>query len=146
MWSLQNFCITWKLFREINFIVKLFNKEVTFTKIFQKTVIQKFCKLHTVLCVLKTEIYSHFFGKNFVKATFLLKTLLNSWFDEIFFSLARVKFSFFHTFCEMHREIHCHAKFSSNQFAVKFFSKTLIWRKICKKKTVAVKFSNFHCM
>ena len=31
-------------------------------------------------------LLSHFFGKNFVKATFLLKILPNSWFDEIFFS------------------------------------------------------------
>ena len=28
---------------------------------------------------------SHFFGKNFVKATFLLKKLVKRWFDEIFF-------------------------------------------------------------
>ena len=28
---------------------------------------------------------SHFFGKNFVKLTFLLNKLLNRWFDEIFF-------------------------------------------------------------
>ena len=32
------------------------------------------------------EIYPHFvFGKNFVKSTYLLKKLLNTWFDEIFF-------------------------------------------------------------
>ena len=35
---------------------------------------------------------THIFGKNFVKATFKLK----SWFHEIFFSV-RVNFSFFHT-------------------------------------------------
>ena len=40
-------------------------------------------------------------------------------------------------------EIHCHANFfTSNQFIVKFFSKTLIWRNFCDK-TVAVKFQNF---
>ena len=33
--------------------------------------------------------------------------------------------------------------FPSNQFIVKFFSKTLIWRNFCEK-TVAVKFRNFH--
>ena len=38
------------------------------------------------------------------------------------------------------RKIHCHAKFFSlNQFTVKFFIKTLIWRKICEI-TMAVKF------
>ena len=42
------------------------------------------------------------------------------------------------------REIHCHANFFlSNQFIVKFFSKTLIWRNFCTK-TVAVQFRNFH--
>ena len=42
------------------------------------------------------------------------------------------------------RKIHCHTYyFSSNHFRVKFFSKTLIWRKICEK-TVALKFRNFH--
>ena len=33
--------------------------------------------------------------------------------------------------------------FSSNRFTVKYFSKTLIWRKFCVK-TVAVKFRDFH--
>ena len=33
--------------------------------------------------------------------------------------------------------------FPSNQFIVKFFSKTLIWRNFCEK-TVALKFRNFH--
>ena len=48
VWSLWKFCITWKLFREINFIVKVLTKEVVFTEIFQKIVIQKFRKLHSV--------------------------------------------------------------------------------------------------
>ena len=61
-----------------------------------------------------------------------------------FFFSVRVNFSFFHfvfstLYCGKHRvekrAIHCHTKliFSSNQFTVQFFSKTLIWRKICKK-------------
>ena len=33
----------------------------------------------------ETEIYSHFFDKNFVKMPALPKKVLNSWFDEIFF-------------------------------------------------------------
>ena len=41
-------------------------------------------------------------------------------------------------------EIHCHANFfPSNQFVVKFVSKTLIWRNFCEK-TVAVKLRHFH--
>ena len=56
VWSLRNFCITWELFRQINFTVKLFTKEVVFTEIFQKKkVIQKFRKLHSVI----TEIPFH---------------------------------------------------------------------------------------
>ena len=39
VWSLRNFCITWEFFREINFIVNLFTKEVVFTEFFQKIVI-----------------------------------------------------------------------------------------------------------
>ena len=47
------------------------------------------CKTAEILCRLIvsveiTEIYSHTFFQNFVKATFLLKKLLNSWFDEFF--------------------------------------------------------------
>ena len=54
MWSLQNFCITWKLFCEINFTVKLFTTEVVFTEIFFKkktwyASIQTFRKLHTAV-------------------------------------------------------------------------------------------------
>ena len=36
-----------------------------------------------------TEIYSHFFGKNFVKVMVLLTKLLNSWFDKIFFNKSK---------------------------------------------------------
>ena len=39
------------------------------------------CDKNRNLC---TSVLSHFFGKNFVKATFLLEKLLNRWFDEIF--------------------------------------------------------------
>ena len=44
-----------KLFREINFTVKLYTKEVVFTEIFQKIVIQKFSKLHSVESDLGTK-------------------------------------------------------------------------------------------
>ena len=45
------------------------------------------------------NLLSHFFGKNFVKATFLLKKSLNSWFDEIFFRWERI--SRFSTLCSV---------------------------------------------
>ena len=38
--------------------------------------------------------FSHFFRKNFVKAMDLLKKLLNSWFDDFFFSDLRENLSF----------------------------------------------------
>ena len=41
------------------------------------------------------NLLSLFFGKNFVKVTFLLKKLLKSWFDEIF--LVTVNFCYFHS-------------------------------------------------
>ena len=49
------------------------------------------------------NLFSHFFGKNFVKTTFLLMNLLNSWFDESFFGES--KFFIFpqcgHVFCKL---------------------------------------------
>ena len=75
------------------------------------------------------NLFSRFFGKNFVKTTFSLKKLLKNWFDEIFLG---------------ERNALPHASFfPSNQFIVKFFAKSLIWRNFCGK-TVAVKFRNFH--
>ena len=69
--------ISWnQLFR------KLFTKEIVFTEIFQKVVIQKFCKIHSVRSRKIAEILSHFLVKNFVKSTFLLKSLIKSWFHE----------------------------------------------------------------
>ena len=60
---------------------------------------------------------SHFFGKNFVKVTVLLKKLLDSWFDEFFFPV-RENFSFFYSvdwnitltsyFCQKFREKNHH--------------------------------------
>ena len=51
--------------------------------------IVKFCtqsvEIYDTQCGNYRNLLSHFFGKNFVKPTFLLKKLLKSWFDEIFF-------------------------------------------------------------
>ena len=46
-------------------------------------------------CVNYENSLSHFFDKTFVKATFLLKKLLKSWFHDLFF--VRVNILFFHT-------------------------------------------------
>ena len=47
---------------EINFILKRFSKEVVFTEIFQKIVIQKFRKLFSVQCgkILKVTVSQKF--------------------------------------------------------------------------------------
>ena len=52
--------------------------------------------MHDPECENCCNLVSHIFDKNFVKITFLLNKLLNTWFDEIFFSV-KVNFSFFHT-------------------------------------------------
>ena len=52
-----------------------------------------FCVISTVWdphCGNCRNSLSHFFPKNFVKAMVLLKKLLNSWFDEIFFQWERI--------------------------------------------------------
>ena len=54
-----------------------------------------FCSFSTP-CGNHGNLLSHFFFKNFVKATFLLKKSLKSWFDEMFF-FVRVNSTFFHT-------------------------------------------------
>ena len=57
--------------------------------------------VHMPLCGNYGNILSHIFGKNFVKVTALLKELLKSWFDEIFFGESNF-FLFPH--CDMQRE------------------------------------------
>ena len=108
--------------------------------------------------------------KYFVKTTFSLKNLQKSWFNEIFFQWEEIiHFSTLCTAAHCVTEIYNFYKswknkgqvrpllnkfffskigrtrclFPSNQFIVKFFSKTLIWRNFCEK-IVAVKFRNFH--
>ena len=73
------------------------------------------------------------FWKNSVKTVSLVKSLLYNWFHEIF--LKWYKNFTNSTLCIVEkRESHCHANiFPSNQFVVKFFSKTLIWRNFCEK-------------
>ena len=54
-------------------------REFGVSKIFRETE-------YTTQCgFLQKFTLTHYFGKTFVKATVLLKKLLNSWFDEIFF-------------------------------------------------------------
>ena len=74
-----------------------------FTNFLQSKKIQCIQQFHEIFVKLKITYrtqcgncrysLSHFFGKNFVKATVLLKKLLNRWFDEIFFSERISRFS-----------------------------------------------------
>ena len=84
--------LTENIFRQIDYLVTslAFSKNVVFPEFCQK------------LCVEITEI--HFFGKIFVKVTVLLKKLLNSWFDEIFFNV-REKSKFFRQINVFIREV-----------------------------------------
>ena len=87
-----------KKFRQINYLViSLFSKSVTFTNFLPKKCESEFLKtpLHTAQCGNCRNSLSHFFRKNFVKTMVFLKKLLNSWFDEIFFS--EREFLVFHT-------------------------------------------------
>ena len=53
---------------------ELFTKEIVFTEIFQKVVIQKFRKIHSVTEGVEiTEIYSHSKSKNVTFTKFLSK-------------------------------------------------------------------------
>ena len=74
-----------KIFRVKNFHVYVLVQIVEITEIHfpQSEIYGTFCML------------SYFFDKNFVEATFLLKKLLKSWFDE--FLLTNSKFLFFTT-------------------------------------------------
>ena len=76
-----------------------FSKTIAFTKFLrkkkEKSVRENFCNFQTLW--IHHTVLSHFFDKNFVKVTFLLKKILKSRFDEIFFGWQTVNFSFFHS-------------------------------------------------
>ena len=80
MRKLQKFSLTlfWKKFRESNVFTIEVAKELFSRKVF--SVRENFSFFHSVSVEI-TEI----FDKNFVKVPFLLKKILKSRFDEIFF-------------------------------------------------------------
>ena len=87
---------------------------------------------------------SHFFDKNFVKATFLLNKLLKRWFDEFF--LVRENFPFFHTvLCKLRN-------YSLMLFWQKFRESNVFNEKVTKVLfsrnifSARVNFSNFHAI
>ena len=100
LWKLRNFTSTvFSLkFCQINVLQKLYYKLVWRKKNWLGSEF-RFTTLHSVEI---TEIISHFFGRNFVKATFSLEKLLQSWFHEIFFRWESI--SRFCTLCSVHCE------------------------------------------
>ena len=77
---------------------------------------------------------SHLFRKNFVKAMVLLKKLLNSWFDEIFFQWERI--SRFSTLCikDFFREINSLDDFFVKLTLNNFFNKSVDFTEFLVKK------------
>ena len=87
---------------------------------------------------------SSILAQKFRQITFLLKNFTvnySIWRKKILHDWKFVIFP--HSQCGKTKNSLSRKFFPSNQFAVKFFSKTLIWRKFCEK-TLTVKFRNFH--
>ena len=91
-----------KLFTSNHLRIKFFCKKVNFTKYLYHSPEMNVIFIISILCCentawkLRKYSLSHFFGKNFVKVTFLLRKLLKSWFHEFSYSV-KENFSFFHT-------------------------------------------------
>ena len=79
-----------------------------------------------------------FLRKNFVKSIYI-KFSMKMWFHGIFANYCIIAFPQ----CGKTRNSLPRNFFPSNQFIVKFFSKTLIWRNFCEK-IVAIIVCNFH--
>ena len=97
VWKNEIFTLTGKKFRQINYLVislvnpllsrnfcqNIFREINVLLKNFTMNCLTK--KLDGAQCGNYGNLLSRIFGKIFVKVTGLLKKLLNSWFDEIFF-------------------------------------------------------------
>ena len=94
VWKSRRFTIThlWQKLRESN----VFTTENTEEMIWRNFCISWLWILYSQ-CGNYGNLLSHFFDKNFVKATFLLKKILKSWLDD-FFGVT-VNFLLFHTVC-----------------------------------------------
>jgi len=98
VWKLRNFTATVisQIFRQINVLLKNFTLNWFDEKKLRGSEFLVFphCVAQCGNC---RNSLSHFFHKNFVKAMVLLKKLLKSWYDEIFFQWERI--SRFSTLC-----------------------------------------------
>ena len=90
------FTVNQKKFRQINSLVFSLVNTLLSRNFCQISVTVNFRNFHTVSefqcaqCGNYGNSLSHYFGKNFVKVTYLLKKILKSWFDEIFFQWERI--------------------------------------------------------
>ena len=104
----------------------MFSKTVDFTEFLFKRSVSKIPSFRNY-----GNLLSHFFGKNLVKATFILKKLLNIHIVALTkYLIVRENFPFHHTMCV---EISDYAAKSSVKatFSIKnFILRKLIWRKI----------------
>ena len=85
VWKNEKFSLTEKIFRQINSLVISLVETLLSRNFCQKCVRLNRSNFHTVntaQCGNYGNLLSHFFGKNSVKATLLLKKVLNWWFDE----------------------------------------------------------------
>ena len=145
MKSIYNYC------RKVDFTI--FPKKICESTV--RSTVHSVWKLRNLL--------SLFFGKNFVKVTLLLKKLLNSWFDDFFFSV-RVNFCKFYV--HILYAVHCERngnlcttvwknkkfsltekKFSEINYLVIFLVKPLISRNLIEKNfnESNFSFSTVHC-
>ena len=89
----KKFSATGKIFREINYLVNSLLKLSKAVCCFHEIFVKNPCA-HCGIC---RNLLSHFFGKNFVKTTFLLTKSLSKYLIWRNMFSVRVNFSFFHT-------------------------------------------------
>ena len=87
LWSLLDFCITWKLFREINYFVNCLLRKLFSRKFFKKSWYKNM--INSTVCTLWISFnntkQSYFFDKNSVKIKSNSKSISrNFWWEWIF--------------------------------------------------------------
>ena len=138
VWKNKKFSLTKEKFRQINSLVIYLVKRLFSRNFCQKYLRENFCNFHTLWCITMWTLlrfsFAHF-CKIFVKVTFLLKKLLKSCFDEIFFGETKYYFIFphsivciqHHTFSKIFRRINSGNHIDKNVTFTKFLPKH-IWK------------------
>ena len=140
---MHSYIATTQFFSSNWFTVKFFSKTLIWRKICEKIVAA--VKLCIAQCGNYGNLLSLFYGKNFVKVTFLLRNhVLDRWFDEFFFNETRVNFCNFYNYNITVWKL-CLTlfwqKFRESNVFTKQITKKLIWRNIF---SVRLNFSFFH--